>query len=273
MSLENKGEVILISPPKKTEIRARRWCGTWNNYTKENYEDMKKDFLDKNYGFTIGEEVGTSGTPHLQIYFEATGAVRFSTLKKAYPAVHWEKARGTKKQNLTYCTKEGKATVSGMEDLNEVLANEVLASYLSITWKPWQSEILALLDVAADNRSINWYWDADGNSGKSFICKYIFVKYRAIIADGKKDNVFNQILTSVVEHKIRPNVIILDIPRHNREYINYGVIEQIKNGLIYSGKYEGGALAFPSPHIFIFANFEPELHKLSVDRWRIKHID
>ena len=50
------------------------------------------------------------------------------------------------------------------------------------------------------------------------------------------------------------------------------MLEQIKNGMIYSGKYEGGQCLFESPHIVIFANSKPEIENMSIDRWNIKEI-
>lgn len=85
--------------------RARGFCFTANNYTEELF------LLLLNYTLAsyvcIGKEVGDSGTPHLQGYFRFVNCVRFSTLKKAFPTVHFEVARGTAEQNITYCSKEG----------------------------------------------------------------------------------------------------------------------------------------------------------------------
>ncbi len=45
---------------------------------------------------------------HLQCYVYYRNAIRFTTLKKKYPALHWEKARGSPKQNRKYCSKDDK---------------------------------------------------------------------------------------------------------------------------------------------------------------------
>jgi len=44
----------------------------------------------------------------------------------------------------------------------------------------------------------------------------------------------------------------------------------LKDGVVFSGKYEGGARLFPPPHVIIFANFLPDFTKLSADRWVIR---
>ena len=106
-----------------------------------------------------------------------------------------------------------------------------------------------------------------GNNGKSFLAKYIALKFGCIIADGKKDNIFNQVL--MMEDK--RGIILLDVPRHNVDYINYGCLEALKNGLIYSGKYEGGQCIFDIPHIIVFMNDIPNgfYEKFSGDRYEM----
>jgi len=55
----------------------------------------------------VGREKGESGTPHLQGYFCLKHAITFSSLKKHFPQLHFERAKGSPKQNQTYCTKDG----------------------------------------------------------------------------------------------------------------------------------------------------------------------
>lgn len=140
--------------------------------------------------------------------------------------------------------------------------------YSNVTWKQWQQDVLDIVSKEPDSRTINWYWEENGNVGKSFLAKYLKLSKNTIIADGKKDNVFNQ-LNVMLEAKKEPEIIILDIPRHGRDYMNYGVIEQLKDGCIYSGKYEGGDCIIDDVHVIIFANFPPEETKFSKDRWNI----
>ena len=64
-------------------------------------------------------------------------------------------------------------------------------------------------------------------------------------------------------------IVLLDIPRSAEGYINYGVLEQLKNGLLYSGKYEGGKCLFDDVHVVVFANFMPDRSQFSEDRWNI----
>ncbi len=243
--------------------RARRWCLTLNNYIDDDYHTA----LQLGEFRIVGKEVSDTGTHHLQGYIEFKNPVSLGTLKKRLPRAHFEKAKGNRKSNYKYCSKEGKYE-SNIVYEGQTLNEKLLEKYNNVIWKDWQLAIVNLLKLAADSRSIHWYWESDGNVGKSFLAKYIYLKYNAIVASGSKANVYNQIniwMTANAEQS--PKVIILDIPRQDFGYFNYAMLEEMKNGFIYSGKYEGGVCAFESPHIICFANKPPNSqNKLSDDR-------
>lgn len=256
------------TPCRNTKKRA--WCFTWNNYKEEDVKYLTTEL--KNHKYLFGEEVGNSGTQHLQgaVYFKCPRS--FNSVRKLFKNNHIEPCKNWQ-ASLNYCSKEGQ-TYTNIE-VKKTRKSRLLAKYDTIKWRPWQKSVLDIIDKKANDRTINWYWDTKGNCGKSFLCKYLYLKYDAIIADGKKDNVFNQIKLWLDNHKETedPKLIILDIPRHSMDYLNYGTLEQIKNGMIYSGKYEGGVCVFDSPHVFVFSNSEPIKNKFSLDRWNIICMD
>lgn len=250
------------------DIRARRWCLTINNYNENNITQIHKYF---DY-YIIGKEIGNEGTPHLQIYVEKKNAVSFNKIKKLFPTAHIEKAKGNRKQNLEYCKKQGDY-ITNLEELSfkEKLKIQILKSYENTKWKPWQQKIIDILDDKPDDRKIYWFWEPIGNIGKSYLAKYIACKYDVIICDGKKNDIFNQVNMTLEKEKI-PNIILLDIPRSSNGFVNYGSIEQLKDGMIYSGKYEGGLCIFPKPHVICFSNQLPNTTEMSQDRWDINNI-
>lgn len=253
----------------KSSAKSRKWCFTLNNYTSEEYTKILTLFTSKKWLYIIGEEIGEEGTPHLQGYIEHKNAIRFETLKKQMPRAHFERAKGSRKQNCLYCSKDGKyKTNIDFIDINKLITKY----YSNVKWKPWQKSVLDICDSDNEPRTIHWYWESKGNVGKSFLCKYIVIKYDAIICDGKKENIFNQVLTYMNTKNKEPKIVICDIPRESLHFLNYAVIEQLKNGLIYSGKYEGGTCIFDHPHVIILCNEEPAKEKLSKDRWHIVEI-
>jgi len=252
--------------------RMRRVCFTLNNYTEEEASQLKIWLAQKTQYYIMGWEIGEQGTPHLQGYFEVKNAIRFETLKEFNNRVHWEKAKKKRIFSQNYCSKDKKYVCSiEIRTLAEILKQEMLDRYVGVVWKPWQLTILDLIEKP-DDRTVNWFYDSVGNVGKTFICNYLCAKYDIIICDGKKDNVFNQVNIMINEKGIRPKGIIMDIPRTSYDYVNYGVLEKLKDGVIYSGKYEGGQVFLPKMFVVCFANERPCEDALSRDRWNIVEI-
>lgn len=87
----------------------RNWMFTWNNYSEPQLREVDH-WIDKFSWISFcvfQEEIGESGTPHLQGYIECTRSVRLTKLKKELsPFIHFEGRRGTAQQAVKYCTKE-----------------------------------------------------------------------------------------------------------------------------------------------------------------------
>lgn len=87
--------------------RIRRFCFTWNNYPQNAEEQLKQFYEDSQSNYMIvGKERGANGTPHLQGYIDLKGQMNFRTIKRLFPQMHIERAKGTALQNKTYCSKE-----------------------------------------------------------------------------------------------------------------------------------------------------------------------
>ena len=69
-----------------------------------------------------------------------------------------------------------------------------------------------------------------------------------------------------------PRGIIWDIPRSAEGHISYGSMEDLKNGLFFSPKFESKQCVCPPMHILVFANHEPNQAKMSADRWSVHRI-
>lgn len=258
---------------KTKPLRARGWCFTLNNYTDEEFKILESYGHTHTLRFIIGkEEAPTTGTKHLQGYYYHKNARTIKQMKEINNRMHLEKSRGSPEDNFTYCSKGGEFIQKGFEKkecFKDAMKQKLLLKYEGVVWKQWQQTVLAIVDSQPDSRTINWIYDEDGNSGKSFLTKYLALTREIIIADGKKDNIFNQVNRKLNEDEKEFELVILDIPRSSEGYVNYGVLEQLKNGLIYSGKYEGGLCLFDDVHVFVFANFMPDLSQFSKDRWNI----
>ena len=63
--------------------------------------------------------------------------------------------------------------------------------------------------------------------------------------------------------------VVIDVTRHEISKFDYGVLEDLKNGYMLSGKYTGSARTFDPVPVTVFANHEPNYCQLSVDRWDV----
>lgn len=250
-------------------IRSRKWCFTLNNYTTMEEEELNVAMSQKNYSYIYGFEIGDEGTPHLQGYIEHKHDIEFNTLKKMMPRAHIEKAKGTKQQNIDYCSKSGKykTNFEMPEKLDDPLDGFEL--------KPFQKTILDVLKNKPSKRIIYWIWESEGNVGKSSVAKHICIHNKdALVLNGKQNDMFNAILQYNIKKKgLFPKIILIDIPRSSMDYVSWSAIEKIKDGFFYSGKYEGGMVIMNSPHVICMANSPPPNDKMSNDRWCVMDIN
>ena len=86
-----------------------------------------------------------------------------------------------------------------------------------------------------------------------------------IITSGKIADMKNSVLTYIQSTNMYPKYVLVNIPRVNNGNVSIAGLECIKDMFFYSPKYEGGQVCGANPHIIVFANEEPEYHKLSAD--------
>lgn len=218
----------------------------------QNLKGFSKEFL-------FSGEIGASGYKHWQGCFSLRQKEYFSTVKNLFsqnthlePCKNWIKSK-------TYCKKE-ETHIEGPYDEKYEFVDLPDKLYA------WQQEVVDLCTVKPDNRTIFWYWDAEGCKGKTTLCKILAVKMGAsIIGNGAmKDIAF-----SIGE---APKIVAMNITRTNEGRVNYGAIEAVKDGLVFSSKYESKMKIFNCPHVFVFANFEPNYSSMSQDRWVVVEV-
>jgi len=100
-----------------TRIRTNRVCFTLNNYEEEDvvqWMDMAANYEKHGIVFAIvGQEIGASGTPHLQGFVHVSADPKVCGIKfwkdflPGGKRAHIETAHGTDTQSEDYCTKEG----------------------------------------------------------------------------------------------------------------------------------------------------------------------
>lgn len=252
------------SGARKQEHQYSYWFFTWNNYPEqlEQIEHFYQLLVHECDWLVFQEEKGESGTKHLQGSIKLKKRQRLTQLKVLGNAIHWEPTINLK-ASIEYCNKEmtrnGRQWSYGIELPTPIIVDEPYG---------WQLEVVDIINNPANKRTIYWFWEPNGNMGKSTLCKWLVVKKNALIVSGRSSDIFH----SIAENPAKRNLIVVDVPRSQQDFINYGAFEQIKNGLIFSGKYKSQQIVFNHPTLIVFANSEPDYNMMSHDRWVVRRI-
>lgn len=287
-------------------MRYRDYCGTLNNYTDDEYNKLLLDIEKKAVYGVVGKEVGSEGTPHLQIFIYWKNEREFNAIKKLSPRAHWERKiqNSTFLQAAAYCKKENNfwefgnlpkdPTVNKWQEIDaDIKAGmpwaELTSKYTEEAIKyvgglrnhyethrpqhkyelpeprrPFQQEIITYIEGPVDDRKILWICDPPGNAGKSKLADHLMSNSNVkVFANGK---------TADIAMAWNGEHVVFDFSRTQQEHINYGVLEDLKNGRIFSPKYQSCVKFFKPIHLVVFANFNPEISKMSLDRWDIRSI-
>lgn len=227
--------------------------------------------------------------------------------------IHLEACKGTALENIKYCKKEGNfwehgTAAKSQNEKYEALVNECKISDIpTITEKfpeetiknrnavmatidmfamkrrtdavcekikklkphPWQQKILDDCDKEPDDRKVNWIVDPAGGGGKTTLIKMLIAKYgldKVLWITGGD--------TKSIAHAWKgERIVCFNYSRSLEEAVNYNAIESIKDGLIFSPKFDSGKKLFESPHLIVMSNFEPDQRKLTADRWNITRLE
>jgi len=129
----------------------------------------------------------------------------------------------------------------------------------------WQQHLDETLDSQPDDRTIIFCVDPDGNSGKSYYVRHRLSKYpeyTQALSVGKRDD-----LCLCIDETKR--VFLFDIPRGGMEFLQYTVLEKLKDQVIFSGKYQSATKLLPHPvHVVVFCNEHPDENKMTHDRYK-----
>lgn len=265
VAIGNTGDSIAT---KKRDPQRMHHFFTYNNYKLEDLEMMESYFRQICIKFCFQEEIGEeTGTPHIQGVISLKVRMRkseFGLSKK----IHWERVKNLTEAYL-YCCKTSTRKVGTFP---RVLNYNIPVELKLITPdRHYQKMIIHIIESVPDERTVFWFYDRLGNTGKTQFTKYLLTKYKIVyLSKGKYSDICHLMMNEDMNIK---NAVIIDLPRNNGNKVSYDAIEAIKGGMICSTKYEGGFKIFNSPHVIIFSNELPETNKLSEDRWRVFDIN
>lgn len=255
--------------PKRS--RARSYVFTWNNYTEDDIKDLLQTFAGNDSSYLFQEEKGAEGTPHLQGMFKCKNPMDFHVIR-----VNWFKTKARVKDckswrgSLKYCCKQ-ETRVGRVFHSDDIKVPKIAVDPI-VDPKNWQKEAIAMIN-AIDDREIHWWVDRAGGRGKTSLCKHLVLKHDACYVAGKGADVKYLVSNWIKSRGYFPRLIVINYTRTLENFVNYGVIEEIKDGLFVSCKYKTEAVIMDCPQIFIFANFAPDMRKMTQDRWVIHDLD
>lgn len=254
----------------KVDIRKRHWFCTFNNYKKEDIQILKSLGA---YAYAFQEEKGSEQTLHIQGVFSFKDAKKWSTMDNATGSrCYWAPCRNVAAARQ-YCLKEKTRVGRQWTKGYKIGIQELIDPMEGLKPYKWQQEVLDLVQLPPDDRKIHWIWSSFGRVGKSALSKSLVMNEDATYVGGKFGDAYCAIKELVLEKKTFPYIVLFDLPRFTGNKVSYIAIEGIKNGMIFSGKYQSASVLFNTPHVIVFANCEPRYEHLSKDRWQVRCLD
>lgn len=242
------------------------WFVTLNvqDWNSSNSSNLKAWIQNNCRDATWQVERGASGNLHVQLTMRLKLKQRLTWLKRHFSRIAHCEVSANVDASYDYCMKSD-TRVEGPYAYPEPLEEECIDDPLAgLTLYPWQQRIVDIITGPVDNRKIYWFWEPDGNAGKSDFALHCILKHNAVVYDsGKKDILY--------AHN-KQKIVFFDLSRTVEGFVSYDALEQLKKGFCFSGKYESGMKVYPKPHIIVFANFEPNYRMLSADRWDVFRI-
>ena len=94
------------------DTQSRKWLLTINNPIEHGFPHSEiNNILTKMKSivyYCMADEVGENGTYHTHIFIQGRGGIRFSSLKKKFPAANLKMCNGSAQENVDYVSKSGK---------------------------------------------------------------------------------------------------------------------------------------------------------------------
>ncbi len=122
------------------------------------------------------------------------------------------------------------------------------------------------LSLSQHERKVSWYWEEDGNAGKSFLADWLEIHRDAFVVTGGK-------FADIAYAFNYQNYVVFDFARDQEERFPYKLLEDFKNRRVFSTKYQSVMKRAISCKLLVFANFAPDRSKLSDDRWDVHHLN
>jgi len=184
-------------------------------------------------------------------YFDDTGAPPTERdIADAFPALYVRYRRNVLDLSLAVCP-----------SAEYVFPEETLL-------RGWQRTLYDRLSEEADDRTVEFFIDSEGGKGKTWFQQYMLATRSDIqcLGIGKRDD-----LAFAVDPEAR--IFLFNIPRGGMEYLQYTILEQLKDRIVFSTKYQSQTKKLRHrPHVVVFTNEEVDKNAMSRDRYKITRL-
>lgn len=129
----------------------------------------------------------------------------------------------------------------------------------------WQRSLVNMIDNnPPEGRKIIWFYDKLGKSGKTVLAVYLKIWYDACFLG-------NAGSAHMIHGYKNETIVCIDLCKSELqdEMINYKAIEALKNGAMFSSKYDSTSKVGKRPWVFVFANMRPDTSKMAQDRFTV----
>lgn len=158
-------------------------------------------------------------------------------------------------------------------------------SFSTTTLRPWQEACLQTL-ASQSQRQISWFWDSKGNVGKTwFAQRQVALEGYLYLESGPRRDLAHALAVAAEGSTVAG--ICVDLTKsfassgESSDLITrlapiMGLLEAVKNGMVYSGKYSSKVTYLTDCKVLVVANFAPSTEQraalLSQDRWDVHEI-
>ena len=128
-------------------------------------------------------------------------------------------------------------------------------------------------------RKIIWVAGKSCGEGKTWLQNYIKYKYgdRRVVKGISLQTKSGHITHALTKHPLATaDIFLFNIAKCVDTFteINYDMLEGIKDGELFSSKYDSQRIKVKTPNIvMVFSNDEPNTSKLAKDRWKLFFIE
>lgn len=269
------------SGKKKQVAPWHKFCFRLSNYTIVDINNLISSDSSIVPTIAFQEEGGpttTEETPHLQGFgMWAKGVKRrpvgWWEKQMGHKRMHFEKMKGSIAQNMKYCTREfheGRPNDRKRQKDGRVYTRGCPRLVVKMTYGHLTEQQKAIADKYKEfedplfGRQIHWYWEPQGEWGKTKLQKYMIDNMKATMVGGKKADMFYALSELMIETGEVPPIVIINLVKDtDMQYVSYAGMESIKDGCFFSKKFKSGMCRFNSPHLLIFANEAPQMDRFT----------